>query len=75
GYMPQAIPFFLTQQSRREKPLGMDFEQLWSDFQAHIYEKYQGDLATMMEQAVIGEGKVHRPIYASVYRNGQWCFG
>ncbi|ELK8588259.1 hypothetical protein RV066_001991 [Vibrio vulnificus] len=60
GYSRKLIPFFLLNSTAR-KTFGKDFEQLWSDFQAHIYEKYQGDLATMMEQAVIGEGKYTAP--------------
>ncbi|KGK11837.1 hypothetical protein [Vibrio navarrensis] len=60
SYSRKVIPFFLLNRTARTT-FGKDLEQLWSDFQSHIYQQYQGDVTQMTEAAVIGKGKYTAP--------------
>ncbi|WP_038125482.1 hypothetical protein [Vibrio nigripulchritudo] len=59
-YSLKVLPYFVLQ-STADKVYGKDFDQLWSDFQSYLNDKFDGDLTQLIDQAVSGKFLLDAP--------------
>jgi len=60
GYSRNLVPYFFLHKSAR-RAFGKDFDQLWSDFQIYLYDRFDGDLTQLVAKEVTGEELYQAP--------------
>lgn len=60
AYSRKLLPYFLLQ-GTAERTFGKDFDTLWSDFQVYLYDRFNGDISAMLDEAVTGDAVFTAP--------------